>query len=46
MLHIFFMNASGSPATLKTIPNKKAESGVTTLGVGTQYRVPGSIKQL
>jgi hypothetical protein len=44
--HIFFMNASGLPPTFKIIPNKKAESGVTTMGVGTQYRVPGSIKRL
>lgn len=44
--HIFFMNASGLPTTLKTIPNRVAKSGGTTMGVGTQYRVPGSIKRL
>jgi hypothetical protein len=45
-MHIFFMNASGPSPTFKIIPNKKAESGGTTMGVGTQYRVPGSIKRL
>jgi hypothetical protein len=45
-VHIFFMNATGHAATLKTIPNKTAKSGGTTIGVGTQYRVPGSIKRL
>lgn len=44
--HIFFMNATGHPATMRTIPNKTAKSGGTTVGVGTQYRVPGSIKRL
>ncbi|MGC1931896.1 MAG: hypothetical protein WA667_23240 [Candidatus Nitrosopolaris sp.] len=43
---ISFMNASAPPATLKTIPNRAAASGGTTMGSGTQYNVPGSIQPL
>jgi hypothetical protein len=44
--HVFFMNATGHPATIRTFPNKTVKSGGTTMGVGTQCRVPGSIKRL
>jgi hypothetical protein len=45
-LEVRFVNGTAQSATSKNIPNKHAESGVTTLGVGTQYRVPGSIVRL
>jgi hypothetical protein len=44
--YIRFMNATAPPATSETIPNKAAQSGGTTMGVGTQYNVPGSIKRI
>ena len=38
---ITFLNASAPPATSNTIPNRAAQSGVTTIGgSGTQYNVP------
>ena len=44
--HILFMNATAPPATSKTIPNRAARSGGTTMGSGTQYNVPGSIERI
>ncbi len=44
--YIRFMSATAPPATSKTIPNRAAESGGTTMGVGTQYNVPGSILRI
>jgi hypothetical protein len=44
--YITFMSATAPPATSETIPNKAAQSGGTTMGVGTQYNVPGSIKRI
>jgi hypothetical protein len=41
--YIKFTSATAPPGTSKTIPNRAAESGGTTIGVGTQYNVPGSI---
>ena len=41
---ILFMNAKAPPATSKTIPNRATKSE-QTIGVGTQYNVPGSIKR-
>lgn len=45
-VQILFMNGTGKPATLKTIPQKVANAGSTTMGIGTQYTVPGSIERL
>lgn len=45
-LEVRFLNGTAQSATSKNIPNKRAESGVTTMGVGTQYRVPGAIERL
>lgn len=45
-VQILFMNGTGKPATSKTIPQKVANAGSTTMGVGTQYTVPGSIERL
>jgi hypothetical protein len=44
--YIRFMSATAAPATLKTIPNRTLHGGPSTIGVGTQYRVPGSILRL
>src|ERR1700739_4472396 len=44
--YITFLSATAPPATSKTIPNKGAQSGGTTMGVGTQYNVPGAIKRI
>jgi hypothetical protein len=42
--YIRFMNATASPATSETIPNRAAQSGGTTM-IG-QHNVPGSIKRI
>jgi hypothetical protein len=44
--YIRFMSATAQPATSTTIPNRAAESGGTTMGIGTQYNVPSSIKRI
>ena len=43
--YISFMSATAPPATSKTIPNRATKSE-QTIGVGTQYNVPGSIKRI
>jgi hypothetical protein len=46
-MYIRFMNATLPLGTAKTIPNRMATSGSTTMYTsGTQYRVPGSIQRI
>jgi hypothetical protein len=45
--YIRFLSAVAPPATSRTIPNRAAQSGGTTVGgSGTQYNVPGSILRI